>query len=185
MSPRSEQGDVEELADPPVQPLVTEVEMQVAMERCAPLRFGNQRPGLLGDVEQAAVDAADQARVVVGIEADHSALRLDRRAAQEPGSLGRQKGTVLRSSALLDERADGGGPLESPIDWSGIVFAASNHMGLTRDRVVIDNVLFRLFEQGRGALNGSERVQGGSVGAAPDGCDQRAAPATKPPPSQA
>ena len=60
-------------------------------------------------------------------------------------------GTVLRSSALLDERmgAEWKPGLKSPIAWSSVVFAESSHMALTRDRVVIDNVLFRLFENPR------------------------------------
>ena len=60
-------------------------------------------------------------------------------------------GTVLRSSALLDERVSGNWKpgLKSPIAWSSVVFAESSHMALTRDRVVINNVLFRLLENPR------------------------------------
>ena len=57
-------------------------------------------------------------------------------------------GTVLRSSALLDERAAGKRHerVITPIQWNSVFFAQTNHMGLTRDRVVVDNVLFRLLE---------------------------------------
>jgi hypothetical protein len=57
-------------------------------------------------------------------------------------------GTVLRSSALLDERISGEWTpkLKSPVQWSSVLFAAANHMALTRDRVVINNVLHRLLE---------------------------------------
>lgn len=57
-------------------------------------------------------------------------------------------GTVLRSSALLDERAAGRRHqrVVTPIRWNSVIFAQTNHMGLTRDRVVVDNVLFRLLE---------------------------------------
>lgn len=65
-------------------------------------------------------------------------------------------GTVLRSSALLDERLDGHSShrVHSPIRWSSVMFAASSHMGLTRDRVVVDNVLFRLLEDPRPGASG-------------------------------
>ena len=58
-------------------------------------------------------------------------------------------GTVLRTSVLLDERpAIGWSPkLISPIKWKSIVFAAANHMGLTSDRVTLDNVLFNILER--------------------------------------
>ena len=64
--------------------------------------------------------------------------------------------TVLRSSALLDERSGQSWQphVQSPIHWSSVMFATSNHMALTRDRVVIDNVLFRLFELAPGDREG-------------------------------
>ena len=57
-------------------------------------------------------------------------------------------GIVLRSSALLDERAGGtrDARVITPIRWKSVMFAEANHIGLTRDRVVVDNVLFRLLE---------------------------------------
>jgi pimeloyl-ACP methyl ester carboxylesterase len=60
-------------------------------------------------------------------------------------------GTVLRSSALMDERLAGGwsARLRSPIDWDSITFIRSNHMGLTRDPVFINNVLYLLLEKPR------------------------------------
>ncbi|MCB1742233.1 MAG: hypothetical protein KDK91_17800 [Gammaproteobacteria bacterium] len=60
-------------------------------------------------------------------------------------------GTVLRSSALLDERESGTWQpgVASPIAWASVVFAAADHMALTRDRVVLDNVLFRLLDAPR------------------------------------
>jgi len=57
-------------------------------------------------------------------------------------------GTVLRSSALLDERTDQDWQprVNTPIDWKSVIFASSNHMSLTQDRVVVNNVLYRLLE---------------------------------------
>ena len=66
--------------------------------------------------------------------------------AQGPGD-----GSVLRSSALLDERvgSDVIGRLRTPVGWSGVQFLFNDHLGLTEDPVFIDNVLFLLLEQPR------------------------------------
>ncbi len=67
-------------------------------------------------------------------------------------------GSVLRSSALLDERVGTTklGRLQSPIAWSGVQFLFSDHLGLTEDPAFADNVLFLLLEQPRpGTLSGA------------------------------
>jgi len=60
-------------------------------------------------------------------------------------------GTVLRSSALLDERvAEGWTPwLKTPIDWSHVLFLPNDHLGLTRSATFRDNVLYWLLEAPR------------------------------------
>ncbi len=60
-------------------------------------------------------------------------------------------GTVLRSSALLDERvAEGWTPwLKSPVDWSHVLFLPHDHLGLTRSATFRDNVLYWLLEAPR------------------------------------
>jgi hypothetical protein len=60
-------------------------------------------------------------------------------------------GTVLRSSALLDERIGGEWRpgLVSPIDWSSVLFLFSDHLGLTQDDAFADNVLYWLLEDPR------------------------------------
>lgn len=57
-------------------------------------------------------------------------------------------GTVLRSSALLDERRPNQRRerLHSPIDWSHVLFLAADHRGITRHPAFIDNVLHFLLE---------------------------------------
>lgn len=57
-------------------------------------------------------------------------------------------GTVLRSSALLDERVGGTWrpTLDTPIAWRGVTFLFSDHLGMTRDPGFADNVLFLLLE---------------------------------------
>lgn len=60
-------------------------------------------------------------------------------------------GTVLRSSALMDQRL--GQPwspgLISPIDWDQVFFLRTNHLGLTSDPAFVDNMLFQLLEARR------------------------------------
>jgi hypothetical protein len=60
-------------------------------------------------------------------------------------------GTVLRSSALLDERvgSEWTPRLVSPLQWDSVMFLPSTHMGLTRDPVFINNVLYLLLEKPR------------------------------------
>ncbi len=60
-------------------------------------------------------------------------------------------GKVLRSSALLDERMDGDWApgLRSPIVWRNVMFLSKGHMGLTKDPVFTDNLLFWLLQQPR------------------------------------
>jgi pimeloyl-ACP methyl ester carboxylesterase len=60
-------------------------------------------------------------------------------------------GTVLRSSALMDESVgtEFVGRLNSPIDWSGVHFLFKDHLGLTKDPGFSDNVLYFLFEKPR------------------------------------
>jgi hypothetical protein len=61
-------------------------------------------------------------------------------------------GTVLRSSALLDERLSDNRNfrLVSPIPWSDVMFLFSSHRNITNDPVFTDNLLFILLEKPRG-----------------------------------
>lgn len=60
-------------------------------------------------------------------------------------------GTVMRSSAIMDERA--GQPwmrrVVSPIGWTDVTFVFSDHLDMTRDPAFTDNILFRLLESPR------------------------------------
>ena len=57
-------------------------------------------------------------------------------------------GTVLRSSALLDERIGGHWQprLKTPIAWRHSHFLFTDHLGLTADPIFSDNVLYILLE---------------------------------------
>jgi pimeloyl-ACP methyl ester carboxylesterase len=64
-------------------------------------------------------------------------------AATAPGD-----GSVLRSSALLDERVGGewSPRLLSPIAWQQVVFFFKDHLGITKDPVFTDNLLYLILE---------------------------------------
>lgn len=58
-------------------------------------------------------------------------------------------GTVVRSSALLDERVgqEWQPNLLTPIQFSNVTFISEDHLGLTKDSTFSDNLLFLLLEQ--------------------------------------
>ncbi|PQJ27960.1 lipase family alpha/beta hydrolase [Rubritalea profundi] len=58
-------------------------------------------------------------------------------------------GTVLRSSALADERAGGDyqPKLQSPIHLHDVTFLFRDHLSMTKDPMFSDNLLFRLLEE--------------------------------------
>jgi hypothetical protein len=61
-------------------------------------------------------------------------------------------GTVLRSSALLDERhaENQNSRLVSPIPWTDVMFLFSSHRDITNDPFFTDNLLYILLEKPRG-----------------------------------
>src|SRR5262249_5290162 len=65
-------------------------------------------------------------------------------------------GTVLRTSAVLDERVGQAWSrgLASPIVWSSITFLFSDHLALTQDLGFTDNLLFRLLDSPRPSVPG-------------------------------
>ena len=60
-------------------------------------------------------------------------------------------GTVIRQSALMDERMGGAWRphLVSPVDWSRVAFMFEDHIGMTMDPNFADNVLYMLLEEPR------------------------------------
>ena len=56
---------------------------------------------------------------------------------------------VLRSSALMDERLGRAWSpkLNSPIEWDRVMFLFDDHIGMTKDPVFTDNLLFYLLEK--------------------------------------
>ncbi len=96
-------------------------------------------PGI--ELHLVASDAIETDAVSV-IDAHTGALTHDKTA---PGD-----GTVLRTSALMDERVGSGvwrPRLLSPIRWSTVTFLFTDHLGLTQDPAFTDNVLYLLLER--------------------------------------
>ncbi len=60
-------------------------------------------------------------------------------------------GRVLRTSAVMDERAGGhwSPSIQSPIDWSSVTFLFTDHLDMTSDPAFVDNVLYTLLESPR------------------------------------
>ncbi len=58
-------------------------------------------------------------------------------------------GTVLRSSALMDERASGDWSprLRSPIGFDQVIFLTDDHLGLTKSPTFANNILYLLLEE--------------------------------------
>lgn len=58
-------------------------------------------------------------------------------------------GTVPRSCVLLDERLAGKWKpkVVSPLKWDNVIFLPSNHLGMTKDPLCIENILYILFER--------------------------------------
>ncbi len=89
--------------------------------------------------------SAEPTPSLVGVDAATGELTVLERA---PGD-----GSVLRSSALLDERLGGEWQprLVSPIAWYDALFFSSRHLGLTKNPALTDNLLYRLLEAPRPA----------------------------------
>jgi len=94
------------------------------------------------DLRLVAGDATDTAQQVA-IGGTSGALRV---VAWGPGD-----GTVLRSSALLDERAGSAWrpSIDSPLAFRQTLLLPDTHLGLTRSTVFRDNVLYWLLEEPR------------------------------------
>jgi len=103
-------------------------------------------------LDQPAQAPAGLALHVVAGDAIPTDLQLAVDPASDEISVVRQgpgDGTVLRSSALMDERLTPGrkaATLETPIDWDHVLFLPEGHLGITRSPAFSDNVLFWLLE---------------------------------------
>ncbi len=78
-------------------------------------------------------------------------LQFDAPGTLEAVETGPGDGTVLRSSALMDERRARTAEtrLVSPIQWTQVLFLFSDHLELTEDPAFTDNILYFLLESPR------------------------------------
>ena len=85
-------------------------------------------------------------------------VQFDRKGTLQIVENGPGDGTVLRSSALMDEREARKieRRLVSPIQWSQVLFLFSDHLELTEDPAFTDNILYFLLESPR---NGRETAK--------------------------
>lgn len=108
-----------------------------------------------------------------------SGAKLDSKGRVVITQRGPGDGTVLRTSALLDERVGRAQPqigkLDSPIEWSQVLFVFREHLEITRDPHFVDNVLYLLLEDPRKRIRrAAERDRG-----APAPTSRPAAPRVK------
>jgi pimeloyl-ACP methyl ester carboxylesterase len=84
-------------------------------------------------------------------EDTHKTVQFDANGRLSVVEKGPGDGTVLRQSALMDERQsdDYLGRLKSPIHWSQVLFLFSDHLDLTKDPAFTDNLLYFLLESPR------------------------------------
>lgn len=108
-------------------------QLAAALDRPATLPTGVTLHLIAGD--------ASPTPAVVGVDGASGKLKI---LAEAPGD-----GTVLRSSALLDERVGGvwSPRLKTPIPWTHVNFLFADHLGLTKDPAFTDNLLFLLLEK--------------------------------------
>ncbi|MEM1026880.1 MAG: hypothetical protein AAGJ38_02250 [Planctomycetota bacterium] len=87
-------------------------------------------------------------------EGTEAVVETDRAAGTlVPVSYAPGDGTVLRSSAILDERVgreddtNWSPRVQTPIDWTHVMFLHDDHLGLTMSTTFSDNVLYLLLEK--------------------------------------
>ena len=106
-----------------------------AMDRPAQAPSGLDLYLVLGD--------AEPTTSIIAVDEQDGSIRI---IETSPGD-----GSVLRSSALMDERV--GGPwqprLQTPIDFRQVLMLPAGHLALTRNHVFRDNVLYWLLEEPR------------------------------------
>lgn len=112
-----------------------------AQQFSASLDVPAKRPEGL-DIYLFAGDAVDTDKTI-GVDMESGMIR---RIAEGPGD-----GSVLRTSALMDERVGSEWSLGviTPVDWTNVTFLLEDHLGMTREPVFIDNVLYLLLEAPR------------------------------------
>jgi hypothetical protein len=97
-------------------------------------------------------DSLDLKLIAGDAEPTPARMRVDRSTGRlTPFSTAPGDGTVLRSSALMDERVGGdwAPTLVSPVDWSAVTFLFAEHVAMTSDPAFTDNLLYFLLVRPR------------------------------------
>lgn len=134
-----------EVSDPAERRLIALDHQRKSLERARRFHAALDVPASPPDGTSLYLVAGDAVDTLEKVAIDHS------NGSLEAIAHGAGDGTVLRTSALMDERV--GRPwtpnLQSPIDWTHVMFLFSDHLGMTRDPSFSDNVLFLLLEDQR------------------------------------
>jgi hypothetical protein len=95
--------------------------------------------------------ASPEKRREIALDHQRKALLRAKQFTAALKEIGPGDGTVLRSSALMDERvvSDLKTRLVSPIQWAQVLFVFSDHLGITKDPAFTDNLLYFLLESPR------------------------------------
>lgn len=82
-------------------------------------------------------------------EATPAVLSVDGKGKLKVAQKAPGDGTVIRASALMDERQamEYSVGLHSPIDWHRVQFISADHLGLTRSHDFVNNILYQLLEE--------------------------------------
>jgi hypothetical protein len=149
------------LADPDqdevLQALLPDVEERTERRRIAldhldkSLRWARQFTRAL-DRPAPRPDSLDLKLIAGDAEPTPARMRVDRSTGRlTPFSTAPGDGTVLRSSALMDERVGGdwAPTLVSPVDWSAVTFLFAEHVAMTSDPAFTDNLLYFLLVRPR------------------------------------
>lgn len=131
--------------DPRVRNQVARALQRRIVERAGAFMRSIDRPALAPDGLHLFLVAGDAEPTTSSVAVD------ERDGAIEILATGPGDGTVLRSSALLDERVGGSWSprLVTPIDFRQVLMLPAGHLALTRNDVFRDNVLYWLLEEPR------------------------------------
>jgi len=115
--------------------------LEKCLERAKQFHRAIDAPASIPDGTELSIFVGDATPTlaVVGVQ-DNGRLRT---LEKHPGD-----GTVVRTSALMDERVGSGyaAGLRSPIAWDRVQFISDDHLGLTRSPDFVNNLLYMLLE---------------------------------------
>jgi hypothetical protein len=138
--------------DPEERRRIAEDHLQKSLDRARQLHEALDRPAARPDEVELHLVVGDAEATPDRAEVDPATGQL-RYADDAPGD-----GTVTRTSALMDERlgTEWQPRLQSPEEWSSVVFVFADHLGMTKDPRFTDMLLYLLLEKPRQSPTGAE-----------------------------